>query len=55
MELVWITFGVNEAYYENYINQGVTAYPEVHDAGSPTKIECYARRVHFHATGIALS
>jgi len=48
-----ITFGVNEAFFENYIAQGIAAYPELHDANSPEKIWRYAQRAHFHSTGIA--
>ena len=48
-----ITFGVNEAYFENYIAQGIAAHPALHDANSPEKIWRYAQRAHFHANGIA--
>ncbi len=48
-----ITFGVNEAFFEAYVAQGIAAHPEVHDGKSPEKIWRYAQRAHFHATGIA--
>lgn len=48
-----VTFGVNEAFFETYIAQGIAAHPELHDANSPEKIWRYAQRAHFHATGIA--
>lgn len=48
-----ITFGVNEAFFETYVAQGIAAHPEIHDANSPEKIWRYAQRAHFHATGIA--
>jgi len=48
-----IAFGVNEAFFETYVAQGIAAHPEVHDANSPEKIWRYAQRAHFHATGIA--
>ncbi|MCI0426368.1 MAG: hypothetical protein L0Z47_11085 [Actinobacteria bacterium] len=48
-----VTFGVNEAFFETYVAQGIAAHPEVHDAKSPEKIWRYAQRAHFHATGIA--
>ncbi|MFZ5503292.1 MAG: hypothetical protein ACOY3V_07190 [Pseudomonadota bacterium] len=48
-----MSFGANEAMFEHYIEQGIAAHPEVHDAKSPEKIWRYAQRAHFHATGIA--
>jgi len=48
-----VTFGVNEAFFETYVTQGIAAHPEIHDANSPEKIWRYAQRAHFHATGIA--
>ena len=48
-----VTFGVNEAFFETYVAQGIAAHPELHDANSPGKIWRYAQRAHFHATGIA--
>ena len=48
-----ISFGVNEAFFETYIAQGIAAHPALHDANSPEKIWRYAQRAHFHANGIA--
>jgi hypothetical protein len=48
-----ITFGVNEAFFETCVAQGIAAHPQIHDANSPEKIWRYAQRAHFHATGIA--
>lgn len=48
-----VTFGVNEAFFETYVAQGIAAHPEIHDANSPEKIWRYVQRAHFHATGIA--
>lgn len=48
-----VTFGMNEDLFQTYIEQGIAAHPEVHDAKSPGKIWRYAQRAHFHATGIA--
>lgn len=48
-----IVFGVNEDLFKDYIAQGITANPDVHDTKSPDKIWRYAQRAHFHATGIA--
>ncbi len=48
-----MTFGANEAMFEQYVAQGIAAHPELHDANSPDKIWRYAQRGHFHATGIA--
>jgi hypothetical protein len=48
-----IVFGVNEDVFKDYIAQGITANPNVHDSKSPDKIWRYAQRAHFHATGIA--
>jgi hypothetical protein len=48
-----VTFGVNEAFFETYVAQGIAAHPGLHDANSPEKIWRYAQRAHFHATGIA--
>jgi hypothetical protein len=48
-----IIFGANEAMFEHYIEQGIAAHPELHDAQSPEKIWRFAQRAHFHANGIA--
>ena len=48
-----VTFGVNEAFFETYVAQGIAAHPKIHDANSAEKIWRYAQRAHFHATGIA--
>ena len=48
-----ITFGANEAMFEQYIAQGIAAHPELHDVKSPDKIWRFAQRAHFHANGIA--
>ncbi len=48
-----VGFGANEGAFENYIAQGISAHPEVHDAKSQDKIWRYAQRAHFHANGIA--
>jgi hypothetical protein len=48
-----IAFGANEAYFANYVAQGIAAHPGLHDTSSPEKIWRYAQRAHFHATGIA--
>ena len=48
-----IIFGVNEDVFKDFIAQGITANPDVHDTKSPDKIWRYAQRAHFHATGIA--
>ena len=48
-----VAFGVNEAFFETYITQGIAAHPELHSASSPEKIWRYVQRAHFHATGIA--
>ncbi|HSF08172.1 MAG TPA: hypothetical protein VLA60_02095 [Nitrospirales bacterium] len=48
-----IVFGVNEDVFKDYIAQGITANPGVHDSKSADKIWRYAQRAHFHATGIA--
>ena len=48
-----VTFGVNEAFFETYVAQGIAAHPGLHDANSPEKIWRYVQRAHFHATGIA--
>ena len=48
-----IVFGVNEDVFKDYIAQGITANPDVHDSKSADKIWRYAQRAHFHATGIA--
>lgn len=46
-------FGVNEDAFQNYIEQGVAAHPQLHDKSSAGKIWRYAQRAHFHAGGIA--
>lgn len=48
-----ITFGTSESFFKTYIARGMAAHPELHDAKSPDRISRYARRAHFHATGIA--
>ncbi|MEQ1741421.1 MAG: hypothetical protein ABL869_02810 [Candidatus Nitrotoga sp.] len=48
-----VAFGVNEAFFETYVTQGIAAHPELHDANSPERIWRYVQRAHFHATGIA--
>ncbi len=48
-----VSFGVNEAFFETYLTQGIAAHPELHDANSPEKIWRYVQRAHFHAAGIA--
>lgn len=48
-----IAFGVAEDSFKDYITQGITAHPDLHDAKSESKIWRYAQRAHFHATGIA--
>lgn len=48
-----ISFGINEDAYKDFIAEGITAHPEVHDAKSKDKIWRYAQRAHFHATGIS--
>ncbi len=47
-----ILFGVNEDGVKGWINAGIAAHPELHDAKSADKIWRYAQRAHFHATGI---
>ena len=51
--IMGMVFGINEDIFKNYITEGITANPTVHDAKSPDKIWRYAQRSHFHATGIA--
>ncbi|HLA74886.1 MAG TPA: hypothetical protein VJM76_03130 [Gammaproteobacteria bacterium] len=48
-----VAFGVDEELFEQYVEQGVAAHPEVHDAKSQDMIWRYAQRAHVHATGIA--
>lgn len=48
-----IGFGANEDAFVNYIEQGVSAHPGLHDAQSQEKIWRFAQRAHFHANGIA--
>ena len=48
-----IVFGINEETFKDFIAQGISANPDVHDAKSSDKIWRYAQRAHFHATGIA--
>src|SRR5680860_55009 len=48
-----VFFGINEAFFETYIAQGMAAHPKLHDVDSAEKIWRYAQRAHFHATGIA--
>jgi hypothetical protein len=48
-----IGFGANEDAFVDYIAQGISAHPELHDAKSPGKIWRYVQRAHFHANGIA--
>ncbi len=51
--ILGIGFGVNEDAFQNYISEGISAHPQVHDARSQDKIWRYAQRAHFHSTGIA--
>ena len=48
-----ISFGINEDAYKDFVAEGITAHPEVHDQKSKDKIWRYAQRTHFHAGGIA--
>ncbi|MFQ6006131.1 MAG: hypothetical protein ACE5OQ_11570 [Woeseia sp.] len=48
-----ISFGVNEDAFKEYVAEGITAHPDVHDETSQAKIWRYALRTHFHAGGIA--
>jgi len=48
-----ISFGVNEDAYKNFVADGISAHPEVHDEKSQDKIWRYAQRTHFHAGGIS--
>ena len=48
-----ISFGVNEDVYKNYVDEGIAAYPEMHDEKSKDKIWRYAQRTHFHAGGVS--
>jgi hypothetical protein len=47
-----ITFGANEDLYQAHIAAGISAHPELHDAGSRNSIWRWVQRAHFHATGI---
>ncbi len=40
-------------FFKDYVAQGITTHPDVHDAKSQSKIWRYAQRAHFHSTGIA--
>ena len=51
--LLSVGFGLNEDLFKNFIAEGITAHPDVHDAKSQDKIWRYAQRAHFHSTGIA--
>ena len=48
-----IAFGVAEDSFKNFVTQGITANPDLHDENSSSKIWRYAQRAHFHATGIS--
>ncbi|MBL1293278.1 MAG: hypothetical protein COB61_005335 [Thiotrichales bacterium] len=48
-----VGFGINEDLFQDFIAEGVTIHPDVHDAKSQDKIWRYAQRAHFHSTGIA--
>ena len=48
-----ISFGLNEDYFKDYVAEGISAHPELHDESSQAKIWRYAQRTHFHAGGIA--
>ena len=51
--LLGIGFGIAEDAFKDYIAQGITSNPAIHDAKSQEKIWRYGQRAHFHATGIA--
>lgn len=51
--LLGIGFGANEDAFKDFIAEGVTAHPQLHDSNSEAKIWRYAQRAHFHATGVA--
>lgn len=48
-----VGFGMNEDAFKEMISQGVSAFPQVHDAKSSDKIWRYVQRAHFHALGVA--
>ncbi|MFT5720769.1 MAG: hypothetical protein ACI9W6_001069 [Motiliproteus sp.] len=48
-----VGFGVNEDAFKDMISQGVSAFPQLHDAKSTSKIWRYVQRAHFHALGVA--
>ncbi len=48
-----IAFGIFEDTFKDYVARGITAFPDLHDSKSQSKIWRYAQRAHFHATGIA--
>jgi len=48
-----VGFGINEAFFKDFVAEGIAANPDVHDAKSQGKIWRYAQRAHFHAMGIA--
>lgn len=47
-----IGFGINEDGFQDYIAEGISAHPQLHDEKSQHKIWRYAQRAHFHATGV---
>ncbi len=47
-----IGFGVAEDSFKGFVEQGIAAHPNLHDAKSQDKIWRYAQRAHFHATGV---
>ena len=47
-----ISFGVNEDLYQNYIANGISAHPALHDPASQGAIWRWALRAHFHAAGV---
>jgi len=48
-----VGFGINEDAFKDFVAEGITAHPDVHDAKSQDKIWRYAQRAHFHSAGIA--
>lgn len=47
-----ITFGIAEDSVQDYIARGIAEKPDIHDEKSKGKIWKYAKRAHYHATGI---
>jgi len=48
-----VSFGLDEKAYHDHISAGIEAHPALHDEKSAGSIWRYARRAHFHATGIS--